>query len=216
MPRSLPAAGVRRIGTATSDRAALQGSLTLGNRTDPFLVIKPRCLSSGWKELPRPTGMFVVCGRLAANLCELALKLGRIVPNDLAIIATGNDLAAALVSRPSLSTVGNTTREIGFQAAAEVSRLSGRLPGRQIVLSPGHVVRVVPPRRGRWTTCKSGKCSSSFIRMRIDHWHAGHSQRRTCIATISRAEISQPAPAHRCRGDTPSTFAIGTATLARK
>jgi DNA-binding LacI/PurR family transcriptional regulator len=48
------------------------------------------------RELPRPSAMFVACDRMAANVCELIHDVGLSIPDDLSLVACGNDDVAAL------------------------------------------------------------------------------------------------------------------------
>ncbi|HEY4312069.1 MAG TPA: substrate-binding domain-containing protein [Pirellulales bacterium] len=92
-------------------------------------------------KLPRPTGLFVSCDRWGANLCELARESHIVVPEDLAVIAPGNDLDIASMSRPALSIVEQPCENIGLQAAALLADMLGGGTSRHVALSPQQVLR---------------------------------------------------------------------------
>jgi LacI family transcriptional regulator len=114
--------------------------LSSSSETSSQDVLSDQAAVEWLKNLPHPVGLFVVCSRLAANLCEIARELGIAVPDHLGIIASGNDLAAAVVSRPPLSIVELPLEQIGYQAAQQLAELLAGGAHRQIVLFPHRIV----------------------------------------------------------------------------
>ena len=91
--------------------------------------------------LPRPTGLFVTCDRWGTNLCELARETHIVVPEDLAIVAPGNDFDMASVSQPALSIIDQPWESIGSKAAALLADMMAGAGPRLVALSPQHVQR---------------------------------------------------------------------------
>jgi LacI family transcriptional regulator len=84
------------------------------------------------RGLPKPAGImtpFDYCGR---NLILLCRHVGVRVPEDVAIMGTGNDDTECSLSTPALSSVITPGRQIGYEAAA---LLDGMLRGRRRSLS---------------------------------------------------------------------------------
>ncbi len=100
-----------------------------------------RAIAAWLRKLGRPVGLFAVCDRLAANVCELVHDLGLSVPDDVAVIAPGNDVDLASISRPELSTVDLPLELAGFQAAELLAELIAGGPRREVALRPTQVAR---------------------------------------------------------------------------
>jgi LacI family transcriptional regulator len=93
------------------------------------------------RDLPRPSAMFIACDRLAANVCELIHDVGLSIPDDLALIACGNDDVAARLARPALSTVELPLEQVGFRAAEQLCEIMTGQPAHEIVVSPTRISR---------------------------------------------------------------------------
>ncbi|MCC5847641.1 MAG: helix-turn-helix domain-containing protein [Verrucomicrobia bacterium] len=89
------------------------------------------------KRVPHPLGVFCTSDGLAVNLSEICERNGLRVPEEVAIMGTGNDEVRALTNRPTLSSVEMNFDEVGCQS---VQVLLDLLEGN----TPNPPIRVVP------------------------------------------------------------------------
>ncbi|GAA1296894.1 hypothetical protein Psi02_13520 [Planotetraspora silvatica] len=157
--RYLLARGYRRIGFVCGPRAegpaaervaGYRAALAeAGAPADPRLVVHTHFSRSGGQEgaavlldLPEPPDA-VLCANdiMAIGALETAALRGLRVPDDLAVMGFDDIEAAGLIS-PGLTTMANPAREIG-QACARLllDRLSGRAEGYREVVIPARFVR---------------------------------------------------------------------------
>ncbi len=79
---------------------------------------------AGWLDsLPRATGVLTCHDAAAHAMVDAALRRGRRVPEDLAILGVDNDQMICETSRVPVSSVATSSQRIGFQAAALLHRL---------------------------------------------------------------------------------------------
>ena len=127
-------------------RAALAEA---GAPADPRLVVHTHFSRAGGREgaaalldLPEPPDA-VLCANdiMAIGALETAARRGLHVPDDLAVMGFDDIEAAGLIS-PGLTTMANPAREIG-QACARLllDRLSGQAAGYREVVIPARLVR---------------------------------------------------------------------------
>lgn len=92
-------------------------------------------------QLPKPAGLLAnddVCGRWVAEVC---LQAGLHVPEEVAILAIGNDDLVCDMAQPTLSSIEIPWRTIGFEAAAALHRLiGGRAEIPSLLVGPVRVV----------------------------------------------------------------------------
>ena len=74
-------------------------------------------VASFLKPLPSPTGLFAVDDALGAVALRAAEKIGKEVPNDLAVIGFGDDLNYCHASFPALTSISYPAHNAGFDAA---------------------------------------------------------------------------------------------------
>lgn len=80
--------------------------------------------SRDWiSDLPKPVGLFTWDDYTGLLFTEPAVRLGLTVPNDVAIIAAGNDEGICLMCKPTLSSVEVPYRKIGWEAAHRLHQL---------------------------------------------------------------------------------------------
>lgn len=98
--------------------------------------------------LPKPVGIMACNDARARHVLEACRSLGLVVPRDVAVLGVDNDEVMCEVTDPPLSSVDQSARRIGYEAAAVLDRLirsragngSAAPPPRRAVISPIGVV----------------------------------------------------------------------------
>ncbi len=92
--------------------------------------------------LPKPIGLMAVKDALALEVLEACGDLGIKVPDQVAVLGMGNDIALCQRANPLLSSVDPGIARIGFQAATWLEEMmSGKsLPPQTLLLPPAGVV----------------------------------------------------------------------------
>jgi LacI family transcriptional regulator len=106
-------------------------------------------LSSEWQDtqepavvawlraLPRPVGVFTSGPEQALCLLDLCHEHGVAVPEEVAILAAGDDPAIYTVTTPSLSGLDTNPSLVGYEAAAMLDRMmAGQSPPKDVLLVP--------------------------------------------------------------------------------
>jgi LacI family transcriptional regulator len=79
---------------------------------------------TGWIErLPRPVGLMACNDVRARHVLEACRTLGLRVPHDVAVLGVDNDEMICGLTDPPLSSVDQSARRIGYEAAALLDRL---------------------------------------------------------------------------------------------
>jgi LacI family transcriptional regulator len=93
-------------------------------------------------NLPRPAAILAANIRSARYLVACAQELGARVPDDLAVIALGQDPLVCQLSDPTITSIDLNNRRVGYQAAAMAHELLlGRdLDSREVFVSPAGVI----------------------------------------------------------------------------
>jgi LacI family transcriptional regulator len=88
--------------------------------------------------LRTPLGLMACHDYRARHVLEACHRLGRRVPDDVAVLGVDNDDVICDLAHPPLSSVVHGTRRMGYEAAALLDRLMGGLHRRQswIVIDP--------------------------------------------------------------------------------
>lgn len=81
--------------------------------------------------LPKPVGIMACNDVRARHALEACRTLGLRVPQDVALIGVDNDEMICELTDPPLSSVDQSARQIGYEAAAILERLMRARPGRQ-------------------------------------------------------------------------------------
>ncbi|TCP92136.1 AraC family transcriptional regulator [Cricetibacter osteomyelitidis] len=94
------------------------------------------------KTLPEHTGIIAVTDARARHLLSICEELNIPVPEQLCVIGIDNEELIQYLSRVSLSSVTQSTQEIGYQAAKLLHRVFSNLPinHKPILISPQGVV----------------------------------------------------------------------------
>jgi len=119
-----------------------QHILPQGDQNAPYPDATRTRLATWLQTLPRPVGILGFTDRVALELDEACALVGRRVPEDVAILGVGNDLARVEFAHVALSSIQLNTQRIG-QLAAETlqAMMDGRTvkPGETLV-SPQKIV----------------------------------------------------------------------------
>ncbi len=94
------------------------------------------------RTLPRPMACYVLDDQLASEMIEVCLSNGWRVPEDFAVMGTGNIEIACECSHVPISSIDLGEEEIALRAAQLLDRLmrGRRVPARPIVIAPRGVV----------------------------------------------------------------------------
>ena len=96
-------------------------------------------LKAAWlKELPKPIGILACYDEPGCHLLNACRRSGLRVPEEVAIVSTGNDTVLCEMTRPTLSSIDHDAPQIGYKAAAWLDKLmQGAKP-------PAEPLRVAP------------------------------------------------------------------------
>ena len=99
---------------------------------------------TGWIErLPKPVGLMACNDVRARHVLEACRTLGLRVPHDVAVLGVDNDEMICGLTDPPLSSVDQSARRIGYEAAVLLDRLMEASPAdvpRRIVVPPSGVI----------------------------------------------------------------------------
>jgi LacI family transcriptional regulator len=154
----------------------------------------PRASLGKWLDgVPRPVGVFAFTDLFALHVAEVCRAKGLRVPDDVAIVGTGNDSALCELADPPLSSVDLDYQQVGERAAAYLEELmagGGRLD-RNPRVTPRLVVRASSD---RWV--RSDPLVTAALHHIAEHSH----QARLRVREVARAVgLSQVALGRRFR-----------------
>ena len=103
---------------------------------------KKRLLSAQLRSLPQPLACYVVDDQLASDVIESCVSDGLRVPEDVAVMGTGNIVIACECSHVPISSIDLAEDEIGRQAAMLLDQLmqGEKPPADPIVIPPRGIV----------------------------------------------------------------------------
>lgn len=105
-----------------------------------------RDLAAWILRLPRPLGLMACNDVRARHVLEACRSLGLRVPHDVAVLGVDNDEMICELTDPPLSSVDQSSRRIGYEAAAMLDRLmQGGLPPRQTPAGVPVAPTIIPP-----------------------------------------------------------------------
>lgn len=99
-------------------------------------------LDAWLKRLDSPVGLMTSHDPRAVMVIQACRRIGRRVPQDIAVIGLNNDMHSCEFCEPPLSSVSRPGEKIGFEAAALLDRLiQGRpAPAGDIIFAPEEVI----------------------------------------------------------------------------
>ncbi|WP_109078266.1 XylR family transcriptional regulator [Aggregatibacter kilianii] len=116
-----------------------KSAVYLGGKTDSLNWSQEQANVTDWlKTLPPHTGIIAVTDARARHILQACETAGIAVPEQLCVIGIDNEELIQYLSRVSLSSVAQGTREIGYQAAKLLHRL---LTGQKVSATP----LLIPP-----------------------------------------------------------------------
>jgi len=129
----------RRLGVTA---AIPRHILPRGDQNTPYPDATRARLAAWLKSLPKPVGILGFTDRVALEIDEACARVGLRVPEDVAILGVGNDLARIEFAHVALTSVQLNTQQIGHLAA---ETLQGMMDGRagppgEILVSPQKIV----------------------------------------------------------------------------
>jgi LacI family transcriptional regulator len=129
----------RKLGVTT---AIPRHILPRGDQNTPYPDATRARLAAWVKALPKPVGILGFTDRVALELDEACARVGLRVPEDVAILGVGNDLARIEFAHVALTSIQLNTQQIGHLAAETLqAMMEGRdkSPG-EILVSPQKIV----------------------------------------------------------------------------
>ncbi len=132
-------AEARRLGITA---AIPRHILPQGDQNAPYPDTIRARLAAWLEGLPRPIGILGFTDRVALELDEACARLGLRVPEDIAILGIGNDLARVEFAHVALTSIQLNTQQIGVIAAEMLqARMDGRRdPPGETLVSPQKIV----------------------------------------------------------------------------
>lgn len=117
-------------------------SLPQGDQNSPYPDATRTRLAAWLTKLPRPIGILGFTDRVALEIDEACARVGLRVPEDVAILGVGNDLARIEFAHVPLSSIQLNTQQIGYLAAENLQlALDGkRPPAIETLVSPQKIV----------------------------------------------------------------------------
>jgi LacI family transcriptional regulator len=89
------------------------------------------------RRQPRPTAVWATSDELARNILEACLHSRILVPEEVAVLGSGNHPLIAPYTRPPLSSVDSNVEELGYQGAVLLNELmKGRKPRETAICIP--------------------------------------------------------------------------------
>jgi len=93
------------------------------------------------RSLSRPIGIFTAGDIHSAFLLDICREVNIAVPEEMAILGMGNDSVICETVRPTLSSIDEGARSMGYEAARLLDRMMAGKPTKDIIfVSPSHVV----------------------------------------------------------------------------
>lgn len=114
--------------------------LPQGDQNTPYPDATRARLAAWLKTLPRPVGILGFTDRVALEIDEACARVGLRVPEDVAILGVGNDLARVEFAHVALSSIQLNTQQIGLRAA---ETLQAMMDGRRVAPTE----TLVPPQK---------------------------------------------------------------------
>ena len=105
-----------------------------------------RDLGAWVSRLPKPLGLMACNDVRARHVLEACRSLGLRVPHDVAVLGVDNDEMICELTDPPLSSIDQSSRRIGYEAAAMLDRLmQGGVPPQRTQAGAPIAPTVIPP-----------------------------------------------------------------------
>jgi LacI family transcriptional regulator len=92
------------------------------------------------RSLPHPIGIFTPGDTLASRLLNICRELEIAVPEEMAILGSGNDMTICQAIRPSLSSMDLDAKRFGYEAARTLARtMAGEKNIPVVCVAPSHI-----------------------------------------------------------------------------
>lgn len=116
--------------------------LPQGDQNTPYPDATRAKLAAWLKTLPRPVGILGFTDRVALEIDEACARVGLRVPEDVAILGVGNDLARVEFAHVALSSIQLNTQQIGLRAAETLQAMMDgrRVPPTETLVPPQKIV----------------------------------------------------------------------------
>jgi LacI family transcriptional regulator len=132
---------LQRLAEDGYDASVLDLSTRFGRRNPWYKWMES--IEQWLKSLAPPVGLLAVYDYAGAMLIDACLRLGRRVPEDIAVVGIGNDTITCEFCEVPLTSIARSNREVGYRAAALLDRLiaGDKPPKADVVIPPEGVVR---------------------------------------------------------------------------
>ena len=92
------------------------------------------------RSLPRPIAIFSYGDTYAVRLLNLCRELNLAVPEEIAVLGSGNDSMICETIRPTLSSIDLDSKRIGYEAARLLDRkMAGKITNELVLIPPSHI-----------------------------------------------------------------------------
>jgi len=95
------------------------------------------------RSLPKPIGVMATDDGMGYDIIEASEEAGILVPEELAVLGTYNDMSRCLLANPPLSSIALNLEQTGYNAAALLHKIiigEERMSGQRLVNEPTHIV----------------------------------------------------------------------------
>jgi len=155
---------------------------------------------AGWiAGLPKPVGIMACNDARARHLLEACRSLGLNVPGDVAVLGVDNDAVMCELTDPPLSSIDQSARRIGYEAAAVLDRLMRARIARRRLRPP---LRTVVPPIGVVPRASTDTMATpdETVRLVLERLRARPWDRPDIIALAGEACVSRSTLEQRFRG----------------
>jgi len=157
-----------------------------------------RDLAAWIETLPRPVGLMACNDVRARHVLEACRSLGLRVPHDVAVLGVDNDEMICELTDPPLSSIDQSARRIGYEAAAALdalmaqrasaARLPRNRPAPPTVIPP---IGVVARTSTDTMATRDEAVLLALQRLRADPWHRPDTAAIASAACVSRSTLEQ-------------------------
>jgi LacI family transcriptional regulator len=112
-------------------------------RTDSVWIKEIPGLSDWLKDLPKPIGLLACNDERAMNIVDACFQSNIKVPDEIAMIAVGNDDSICELANPPITSIKTDGEKAGYDAAALLDRMmqgSEKMKSQRIIVEPMYVV----------------------------------------------------------------------------